>query len=122
MIRSGGPIDRLLPFAISFVVTCVFFIDVCGWVFDCGCRSLWAGADAACNVHGPGRHCPLCSGGVVTYAGVMATICVPQLAVSTRTTWSRATRMSLCLVLFPVAMIATSLLLGWTSGYWQDRF
>ena len=31
--------------------TSVFFIDFCNLVYQCGCRSLWAGADAACNIH-----------------------------------------------------------------------
>ena len=67
--------DRLFPFAISFTVTCLFFINVCNWLFDCGCHSLWAGADAMCNVHLANvPHCPICSRGIPGYAGVMAMV------------------------------------------------
>jgi hypothetical protein len=112
--------DRLLPFAISFVVTCVFFIDVCNWIFDCGCHSLWAGADAMCNVHLAGaRHCPFCSRGVLGYAVVMTAVSAPQFAVSFWARGSRTTRALLCLVLFPAAMIAAGLLAGAYDGYWS---
>jgi hypothetical protein len=111
--------DRLLAFALSFPVTCLFFIDVCAWVFDCGCHSLWAGADAMCNVHIAGsRHCPFCSHGTAGYTAVMAMVSAPQLAASAWTRWSRGMRIVACLALFPVMMIAVGLLMGVIDGYW----
>lgn len=108
-----------MPFAVSFAVTCVFFINVCAWLFDCGCHSLWAGADAMCNIHIPdSRHCPFCSHGIYGYAAVMTAVSVPQFALSVGTRWSRTTRMMLCLLLFPAAMIAVGVLLGAYEGYW----
>jgi hypothetical protein len=116
---TGLAIDRLLPFAVSFAVTCVFFIDVCAWIFDCGCHSLWAGADALCNIHTPdSRHCPFCSHGPAGYAAVMAAVSVPQFALSAWTRWSRTTRMMLCLLLFPAMMGAVGVLLGAYEAYW----
>ncbi len=111
--------DRLLPAAISFTVTCLFFINVCDWMFDCGCRSLWAGADALCNVHLAGvRHCPICSRGIAGYTAVMAAVSAPQLAASVWLPFDKVTRIVLCLLLFPAGMIAVGGLLGLYDGYW----
>ena len=75
--------ERLVPFAISFAVTCAFVINFCAWMFQCGCRALWAGADAACNIHVlHSRHCPWCSHGTMGYVVIMTLLCAPQLAVS----------------------------------------
>ena len=111
--------DRWWPFAVSFAVTCIFFIDVCGWMFDCGCRSLWAGAAEACNIHGPGRHCPFCTRGVIGYGAILALVCAPQLAASLQTQWGRVTRGLVCLVLFPASMMVVGAALGWYDGYWR---
>ena len=110
---------RLVPFAVSFGVTCVFFINVCAWIFQCGCHSLWAGADLTCNVHAvSGRHCPICSRGIPGYAGVFVLVCVPQLIGALWSSWSTPARVVLCLGLFPATMIAVGLALGWYQGYW----
>jgi hypothetical protein len=110
---------RLGPFAISFTVTCLFFINVCDWIFDCGCRSLWAGADAMCNVHIAGsRHCPICSYGIPGYAVVMTAVSLPQLAASLWLSTSFGARIVICLLLFPAGMIAVGGLLGLYDGYW----
>jgi hypothetical protein len=111
--------DRILPFAVSFAVTCVFFINVCDWIFDCGCRSLWAGADAMCNVHLANVHrCPICSRGIAGYAAVMIAVTAPQLAASVWLPLDTVTRIVLCLLLFPIGMIAVGGLLGLHDGYW----
>jgi hypothetical protein len=108
-----------LPFAVSFAATCVFFIDICDLIFDCGCRSLWAGADAMCNVHVANmRHCPFCARGVPGYAAIMAAVSVPQLAASLWSGGSRTRRVLLCLLLLPAGMIVVGGLLGVYDGYW----
>ena len=108
-----------MPFAISFTATCLFFINVCDWIFDCGCRSLWAGADAMCNVHiAESRHCPICSHGIPGYAVVMAAVSLPQLAASLWLSTSMWARTVICLLLFPAGMIAVGGLLGLYDGYW----
>ena len=110
---------RLLPFAASFAVTCVFFINVCDLIFDCGCRSLWAGADAFCNVHQAGtRHCPFCARGVPGYAAIMAMVTAPQLAASLWLPWRSGARTVACLLVFPAAMLAVGLAVGVYDGYW----
>jgi len=112
--------NRLLPFGVSFAVTSALFINLCAWLFDCGCRALWAGADAACNIHTAGvHHCPVCSGGIPAYTVMMVALCGPQLYASMWPTWSIATRTILCLALFPVTFVSAGLLLGVSSGYWR---
>src|SRR5258706_16378281 len=100
--------DRLWPFGISFTVTCAFFINVCSWIFACGCRALWAGADALCNVHvAQSRHCPFCTHGTIGYAAIIIAVGLPQLAAATWAPWSRSVRILVCLALFPALMLAT---------------
>ena len=112
-------LDRLLPFAVSFTATSTFFINVCAWLFACGCRALWAGADLACNVHlAESRHCPICSHGRPGYAMIFALVCVPQLLASLVRPWGRGVRVLVCLALFPLTMMAVGLTLGWAEGYW----
>lgn len=112
--------DRLLPFAISFAVTCLFFINLCNWLFDCGCHSLWAGADAMCNVHLANvKHCPICSRGIPGYAAVMAAVTLPQLAASIWLPSRAIIRSVVCLLLFPAGMAAVGALLGVYDGYWN---
>ena len=110
---------RLSPFLISFAVTCAFFINFCAWIFNCGCHSLWAGADAACNIHAhAGRHCPWCSHGYLGYAVVMALLCAPQFAVSVWTRWSWPLRTLAAVALFPATGVVVALAMGWSAGYW----
>jgi hypothetical protein len=112
--------SRWAPFAISFTVTCVFFINFCAWIFQCGCQSLWAGADALCNVHLSSEHrCPWCAHGIMGYAVVMTAVSIPQLAVSTlmRSHW--LTRAALGLTLGAISGALMALAFGWMDGYWR---
>jgi hypothetical protein len=114
-------IARLLKvFVPSAAVTCTFFINFCDWIYRCGCRSLWAGAAAHCNVHDPGaRHCPFCEHGAAVYIAVLSWILIPQLAVSvwpSRLDWP--IRLALALLAFPVAGSIVAVALGWWDGYW----
>ena len=118
-MRTGPFGDRFLPFTLSLTATCLLFLDVCAWIFECGCRSLWAGADTLCNVHmADSRHCPFCSHGTVGYAAVMIAVCVPQAAVSGWTRYRRTTRVLMCLLAFPATMVGVGLLLGAYERYW----
>ena len=112
--------NRLLPFGVSFAVTSAFLINLCAWLFECGCRALWAGADAACNVHtAGGPHCPVCSHGASGYAAMMAVVCAPQFFVSVGARWNLPARTILCVALFPVVFVGAGLLLGLSDGYWR---
>ena len=112
-------LGRLTPFAVSFPVTCAFFINLCAWMFSCGCHSLWAGADAMCNIHAAaGRHCPWCSHGTTGYVVAMVVMSAPQLAVSQFAPWRWTLRTAAAVALFPLAGVLFALLSGWYDGYW----
>jgi hypothetical protein len=111
---------RLFPFFISFTVTCTFFINFCAWIFQCGCHSLWAGAEAACNIHAQhGHHCPWCMHGYAGYSIVMIAMCGPQLAVSLVTRWSFFTRAMVAIALFPLMGAIAALCFGVVDSYWK---
>jgi hypothetical protein len=105
---------------VSIAVTLTFFINFCHWVFQCGCRSLWNGADIACNIHTPDeRHCPWCSHGELGYYGVLALMLIPQVLSGIywigKPWWMR---LAFCLLWFPVAGGLAALAFGWWDGYW----
>ena len=121
---SKGTFAKWSPFAISFVVTCTFFINFCSWIFQCGCRSLWAGADIACNIHAAhGRHCPWCtygsSHGYAGYAILMILLCAPQLAVTFFTRWNWPLRTIAAVALFPISGLIVALVYGTLGKYWK---
>jgi|SRR5579862_3395381 len=117
------PVSRLAkfsPFLISFAVTCIFFINFCAWIFQCGCRSLWAGSDLACNIHAAhGHHCPWCKHGYAGYAVVMALMTAPQLAVTLFSRWNWPVRTILAVTMFPVSGLAIAWVFGAIDGYWK---
>jgi hypothetical protein len=111
---------RVLALAVALLVCSFFFIDVCGLVFGCGCRSLLAGAAAACNVHHASPpHCPWCAhpaaGGAVAFAamaGVQAWILLtPGRA-------SLPLRFALALLSFPATAGLVGALQGILWDYW----
>jgi hypothetical protein len=111
---------RISPFLISFAVTCTFFINFCSWIFQCGCRSLWAGAEMACNIHAlHGRHCPWCSHGYAGDAVVMIGMCAPQLAVAMFTRWSWTARTLAAIGMFPAMGSVIALIFGRIDSYWR---
>ena len=100
--------------------TCLFFINFCNWVFRCGCQSLWAGADAHCNIHAAaGHHCPFCHHGAATSAVMLFLILIPQALLSWwPARWDWRIRLILALLVFPVAGGIAAGVLGWFDGYW----
>jgi hypothetical protein len=103
-------------FAIAAALTSIFFIDFCALVFQCGCRSLWAGADAHCNIHHAGvRHCPWCElGGRAFWAVIVAGQAVVAFAIKART----AVRAVLTLATFPILGGLLAAAAGLATGYW----
>lgn len=111
---------RWLGAAATIAVTGILFVDLCDLLFDCGCRSLWAGLAEDCNIHHAlGRHCPWCehslAGGMVAFGGVVgaqASLWLAPLSLSLRA------RGILALVAFPALGGAIGLVQGWWWGYW----
>jgi hypothetical protein len=100
-------------------VTSAFFINFCALVSQCGCHSLWAGADALCNVHHPGmRHCPWCGHNP---AWAYLAMVVPQGLISF-SPWPRSAsaRLASALAAFPVFGGIAAAIYGVASGYWKS--
>jgi hypothetical protein len=60
--RRNATSRRSWPWlAAAAALTCVLYVPLCHVLHRCGCRPLWSGADAHCNVRASeGPHCPWC--------------------------------------------------------------
>ncbi len=103
-----------------FALSSVFFIDVCGLVFGCGCRSLWAGASEACNIHSEAPpHCPWCAHPIAAGAVAFAAMAMVQTAIVLGP--GRAgllLRFALALLSFPVTAGLVGTVQGFLWEYW----
>ena len=110
-----------LVFALAAIPTVAFSINFCAWIFGCGCRSWWAGASAACNIHiQHAKHCPWCIYGGQGFKVAFVLILAAQAAVSfgpTRIRW--IFRLALALAAFPLIGAAVAVAYGWISHYWS---
>ncbi len=59
------PLSRfIIVYAVLIFISVIFLIPFCGWMYQCGCTFLWAGADRFCNIHHTEEpHCPWCQAG-----------------------------------------------------------
>ena len=117
-------VSRWAVFALSAVVTSVFFIDFCNLVFRCGCKSLWAGADAHCNIHRKdSKHCPWCESNpapvYLSIVGVQAFASFARIRRGLETGRRLGMRLGLAVSAFPLVGGAWALWYGWRSGYWN---
>lgn len=117
-MTTGG---RAALFGSAAVVTAVFFINFCNLVYRCGCRSLWNGADVACNVHhATDRHCPWCAIGTAGGVGVFAAIAACQALVAFAVPrMPPLPRIALTFAAFPLTGGALALVLGLAYDYWR---
>jgi hypothetical protein len=114
---------KLLALGAAIAISSVFFIDVCGLVFHCGCRSLWAGASSACNIHKAspegGPHCPWCAhplaAGAVAFVAVAG---VQALVLLGRGRGGLAPRLAIALLSFPVTAALIGAVQGFLWDYW----
>ena len=109
--------QKSLIFAASAALTSVFFINFCALVFQCGCRSLWAGADAACNIHRAGvHHCPWCEHNpALGYGGMIG---LQALISFWPSGFSWPARLAAAALAFPLFGGVAALAYGLASGYW----
>jgi hypothetical protein len=57
----AGWLRRHRPFLAVAAVSAILLAPVCGALYRCGCRPLWAGGESHCNVRVAGAaHCPWC--------------------------------------------------------------
>jgi hypothetical protein len=100
-------------------LTSLLFIDFCNLVYSCGCRSLWAGADAMCNIHTANvRHCPWCTIGLSGSVSVWLAIVAAQSAVAIRMGGRWMMRTLVTFGTFPVLGGVIALAMGLAQGYW----
>lgn len=115
---------KTLALGAAISISSVFFIDVCDLVFRCGCRSLWAGASVACNIHEAspegGPHCPWCAhpltAGAVAFLAVAAVQAVILLSPGRA---GVALRFALALLSFPAVAGLAGAIQGFLWDYWS---
>jgi hypothetical protein len=107
---------------IALALNSVLFINLCNLVYQCGCKSLWDGADEHCNIHAKhGRHCPFCSHGNTGYGLFFSAILFPQFGIAyISRRRSAALQLSAILVSFPVCFAIVALVVGLMDGYWKS--
>lgn len=110
---------RAVIFLAGATVTCIFFINFCSAIFNCGCTWLWAGAGDHCNVHTGPKHCPWCTMGQSGQYGLLAGMLLPQAWVSFYSGWSFVPRLAGTLLAFPGAGLVFALIAGLWQGYWN---
>lgn len=109
-------------FAVSAAVTLVFFIDFCGLLFQCGCRSWWAGAADHCNIHTAGvHHCPWCvmalGWQLATLGAILSSQAASALLLPAR--WPWYARLAGAVAAFPVSGAALGAVAGICFKYWN---
>jgi hypothetical protein len=112
---------RILVFCASAALTCIFIIDFCALMFQCGCQSWWAGAAEVCNVHMEDvHHCPWCAIGDLGFAGIVVAIVGVQALLSfSPFRWNWPKRLIVSMVAFPAMGTALGVALGMWKSYWR---
>lgn len=108
-------------FFAAAAVTGIFFVDWCGVVFQCGCRSLWNGIATYCNIHAAsGPHCPWCEhpvlGGGIAFGAAIAA----QWFAVYKTATSAPKRLVVALLAFPLASGLIAFVQRFVWSYWLD--
>ena len=106
---------------LAAVPTAAISIDFCSWIFHCGCKSWWAGASAACNIHLlHAKHCPWCiydgQGFKVAFGLILAVQALASFGPK-RLDWP--VRLGLALAAFPAIGAVVAVTYGFISHYWS---
>ena len=115
---SGG--RRTLAFLIGAGFASVFFLNFCDAVYQCGCRSLWDGADAHCNVFDEtNRDCPFCAhrpwGDAIPLGAILS---AQGFVCFSRSKMSMRVRALGALLAFPVIGGLVAIAFGILTDYW----
>ena len=110
---------KIAVFAAASGVAYVFFIDWCDFIFDCGCRSLWAGAAEHCNIKNASPpHCPWCIERGRYGSAAFGAVVVAQAGPAFWPDPLTRSRILLVFLAFPAAGALAGLLTGLYTGYW----
>ena len=111
---------RAAVFAIAALITGVFLIDFCGWIYSCGCQSFLRAGAANCNIHHGPKHCPWCTHGGMGFVVSAAVVMLGQGWIAFRAVGpSLLVRLALCLAAFPVLGGLVAWFVGFSQGYWS---
>ena len=117
MSRRG---QNLLIFSVTTAISCVFIINLCATIYQCGCTFAWAGGNDHCNIHIPSaKHCPWCSIGNGGFAAVLGVIVAAQAFIAFKLPVGWPARLVAALVTFPLVGGIEALIIGWAKGYWR---
>lgn len=102
---------QLLALSVTAGLSGFFLLDLCNWLFACGCRNWLAGAVTHCNIHhANGPHCPWCAIGALSFWATF----VGMIAVQALIVWLPS-RLSIPMRL--LAALASFPLLGWLMRF-----
>ncbi len=111
---------RLGCLVLALGASFALFVRFCDLVFDCGCRGLFAGSAAACNIHhAAAPHCPWCVEDGVHGQWAFALIIVAQVATCLWPGRVGPLRALLAVLAFPAVGAAGGLAAGILTGYWD---
>ena len=111
---------RAAVFSVAALFTGAFLIDFCGWIFGCGCQSIWKAMDRFCNIHTGPKHCPWCTHGGVGFLFAAVMVFGTQAWIAFRAVGLPLfIRLALCLFAFPTIGALAAYLVGHLQGYWN---
>ena len=111
---------RLVALGCAIGIAHVFFIQYCDFLFDCGCRPLWAGAAEHCNVLAAmPPHCPWCVEGGASGWIAFGLIVATQAGLALWPSRFGRGRLAALFLAFPVVGAVAGAVAGLSQGYWS---
>jgi hypothetical protein len=111
----------LSAFALSAGIAYATLLNVCGLLFQCGCRSWWTGAAAHCNIHQAHlKHCPWCTLAPEYFWGLFGAFVLAEgVAVFALRRRAFGWQLSGALGAYLASAAASALVLGFSQHYWD---
>jgi hypothetical protein len=127
MLRPSAPLTwtdigfkKLLPSAVGATLLVAVVLNLCDWIFRCGCHSWWTGAAAHCNIHmAHHRHCPWCTLPGNTFWMILGLIAAAQVWGGIKAAGPTTQSLLASLVIGFTLTMFFGLAAGMFSGYWR---